>query len=754
MKKLLYLLLPLLLLTCGCTREFESRLADVETRLAKVEDQVKELNSQVSLIQNLINGKYFIQSADELPDGSGYKLILVDKDGKVMEKTVLNGKDGSNGEDGTDGKDGEDGKDGTDGEDGVTPSVGIKKDTDGNYYWTLNGEWLLVDNKKVRANGTDGENGKDAPLTQFKVENGKWYAKVGDGEWTYVGEAVTEAVGLIADIDASKPDVVLITLSDNTVLELPKATVAVKLQILVDDSVFQNMAPGQMRSAPYEVKAPAGVTYTLDSYEPEDWKVTISEPKDNKGNVTISVPATGKSAKVLLIANGTDGSSYAKVLRINVEGGEEDAPVEMQENVDAASGSIELPAGATEIVISDTWLTMSGNQLLISANDTYDSRTAMVWFKVEEKSYALTVIQAQKDAIVLTENSLQVGAEGDVIPFVVKANVTVEAVSDVDWITVALATKGLVDKPFNVTVAPNETTEPRQGTITFSYGELQQVVSVAQEAAQPIAPPVSGVFELLTDASELQEGDELLIVNQAKTHAMGAQNGTYRSRVPITVTDDTVSDPGEGVVVVTLEGEEGSWNLRVPDGYLASPSGTKNQLLTVDSVTDNATWSISVDTDGLATLKASAGERNTLMYNSQSGNERFSCYMGASTYVKEVLIFHKAGTPAVPVTQYSALGLYLGNQERVYKAGADQYVRSYEGEAMEFVLMEPEDKEQVRISGFTTSLQTGDPVTVSVNWKKGETLILDKEYPMTVLQDQDGKLWAGDTKGRGVIIRK
>ena len=161
-----------------------------------------------------------------------------------------------------------------------------------------------------------------------------------------------------------------------------------------------------------------------------------------------------------------------------------------------------------------------------------------------------------------------------------------------------------------------------------------------------------------------------------------------------------------------------------------------------------------MDTDGLATLTASAGERNTLMYNSQSGNERFSCYMGASTYVKEVLIFHKAGTPAVPVTQYSALGLYLGNQERVYKAGADQYVRSYEGEAMEFVLMEPEDKEQVRISGFTTSLQTGDPVTVSVNWKKGETLILDKDYPMTVLQDQDGKLWAGDTKGRGVIIRK
>ena len=331
MKKLLYLFLPMLLLTMGCTREIENRLTELEQRLAKVEEQVKELNSQVSLIQNLINGKYFIQSAAELPDGSGYKLVLVDKDGKTVEKTVLCGKDGK---------------------DGATPSVGVGKDTDGNYYWTLNGEWLLVDGKKVRANGTDGENGKDAPMTEFKVENGKWYAKVGDGDWTYVGDAVTEVTGPIVSVDASKPDVVVITLADNTVLELPKASVAVKLQIVVDDSVFQNMTAGQTKSAPYEVIVPAGVTYTLDSYEPESWKVIISKPHGNKGNVTITVPEAGKSAKVLLIANGSDGSSYVKVLHIDVEGGDEDAPVVLEEIVDETSGSIDLPAGATEIVIS------------------------------------------------------------------------------------------------------------------------------------------------------------------------------------------------------------------------------------------------------------------------------------------------------------------------------------------------------------------------------------------------------------------
>ena len=161
-----------------------------------------------------------------------------------------------------------------------------------------------------------------------------------------------------------------------------------------------------------------------------------------------------------------------------------------------------------------------------------------------------------------------------------------------------------------------------------------------------------------------------------------------------------------------------------------------------------------MDENSLASLTAIAGARNRLLYNSQSGYERFSCYANTGNYTKEVLIFHKAGTPSAPVTQYNVLGLYLGKQERIYQPGEDQYVRSYDGDSMEFVLLEPKGKEQVRIGGLTTSLQTGDDVTVSVNWKKDKTVILQKDYPMTVLQDQDGKLWVGDTKGRGVIIRK
>ena len=69
--------------------------------------------------------------------------------------TVYHGKDGVNG---TDGTDGEDGKDGTDGQDGTAPVIGVKPDTDGVYYWTLNGDWLRdSDGNKIPTTGKDGE---------------------------------------------------------------------------------------------------------------------------------------------------------------------------------------------------------------------------------------------------------------------------------------------------------------------------------------------------------------------------------------------------------------------------------------------------------------------------------------------------------------------------------------------------------------------------------------------------------------------
>ena len=70
------------------------------------------------------------------------------------------------------------GKDGADGVDGNTPVIGVKKDTDGIYYWTLDGEFIVVDGQKIKAQGTDGNNGADGSdgvTPKLEIQEGYWW---------------------------------------------------------------------------------------------------------------------------------------------------------------------------------------------------------------------------------------------------------------------------------------------------------------------------------------------------------------------------------------------------------------------------------------------------------------------------------------------------------------------------------------------------------------------------------------------------
>jgi len=747
-------MLPLAFMVSGCIMpEMDERLNDLEERLDKLETQVSQLNDQVSLISQLLSGKYFIQSVSDLEDGSGYRLVLVDGNGVTVEKIVHNGADGA------------------DGAAGSSPQVSVAQDTDGNYYWTLNGSWLLVGGQKVRANGLDGADGADGTpgkdgadgLTpKFKLEGDKWYVKLGDGEWTYVGEAAKLISGPIASIDyTSKEGVVIITLSNNTVLEVPKASSAVKLQILLaDESVFQTMQGGETRETAYEVVAPVGVSYSLDSYKPQGWTVTYTPPVQHKGTLSITLPAATQPGDVLLIAQALDGSQqFVKVLHVGQSSGAvtPEEPVVIDDTVDAGEGSLDLPAGATNISIPQeaaSWVSFVGGKLQIAANTEYSSRTVVVSFMVGDKEYALTITQAQKDAILITSNALVAKPEGEVLPLVVQANVEVEAQTDASWITVEPATKALEDKPYTITVAANDSGSAREAVITFSYKEISQEVTVSQEAAT-VVPPVDDSYILVTDADDLQDGDQLLIVNKAGTYAMAQQvvgNSRYRSIVAVSVADDVIEEVPEEAAVVTLESDGDLWHLAVTGGYLVSMSSGNNLNTESSASSANASWSISVDADGNAVLVAQAGASTQLSYNGSA--QRFSCYRTTSPSATTVCLYRKPTVPATPVTQYTLPGIYMGSKTWEYVAGQNQYCRSYNGNALTFVLLDPETQSQLEIEGYSADKTVGSELSVSVNWRKGSAQVLSKTYSMQVLQEEGKTVWIGDSRGNGFILKK
>ena len=200
MKKLCLLLLTLTLsFFTACHKEIWAELENLDQRVTKLEELCKEMNTNITSLQTIVN---VLQSNDFITG-----IVEIKKNGEVIGYTITFGKHDPitiyHGQDGKDGQNGADGKDGS------TPVIGVAKDTNGVYYWTLNGEWILDDNgNKLPVSGEDGQNGtngsngqdgadgkdgKDGITPQLKIEDGYWYISYDNGAtWIQLGKATGE----------------------------------------------------------------------------------------------------------------------------------------------------------------------------------------------------------------------------------------------------------------------------------------------------------------------------------------------------------------------------------------------------------------------------------------------------------------------------------------------------------------------------------------------------------------------------------
>ena len=197
MKKMFALAAVLCLALAGCEyddAEVKDRLDDLEGRVDALEKTVNSLNINVGNLQSLIDGKLFITAVTENPEGGGYTLSLVTSDGEASQIVIK------------------------DGEAGAAPAIGVKLDSDGKYYWTLDGEFITEGGKKMPVTGDDGV----TPV--FKIENDTWYVSYDkEATWKECGPA-TGAAGdsFFSDVSTSEDGRwVYLTLADGeTVLTL------------------------------------------------------------------------------------------------------------------------------------------------------------------------------------------------------------------------------------------------------------------------------------------------------------------------------------------------------------------------------------------------------------------------------------------------------------------------------------------------------------------------------------------------------
>ena len=294
--------------------------------------------------------------------------------------------------------------------------------------------------------------------------------------------------------------------------------------------------------------------------------------------------------------------------------------------------------------------------------------------------------------------------------------------------------------------------------ITFPEGRKFNSGKVARFSVDMAGIEIQGgdTFFLVTDASELQAGDEVLVVSKDGTYALGAQQSSYRKEVSVNATGGVIADPGEATVLTLELGSAiGTWSFRTGNAYLASTS-SGNNLTEVASKNANASWKVTVSSSATL-IQAQAGGSKLLKHNPSA--HRFSCYKNSSTNVENVVLYRKGSVPASveddPLTAYDAYGSYLTGVERTYEPGVDQLLRSYPDGKLEFAILRAADKEQLVVSGFDPSLAKGDAVTVTVAWRKGLNFLLkEKSFDLKVVKEDGPKVWLGDGSGQGLILKK
>ena len=105
----------------------------------------------------------------------------------------------------------------------------------------------------------------------------------------------------------------------------------------------------------------------------------------------------------------------------------------------------------------------------VAANETYDAREAEIAFTHKETSEVVKVkvVQAQKDAIVISQKEYNVKAEGETIEVKLSANIEFEVtIPDVVWIE-QVSSRALNEHTLYFKVAKNESKEKRKAEIVF-----------------------------------------------------------------------------------------------------------------------------------------------------------------------------------------------------------------------------------------------------------------------------------------------
>ncbi len=428
----LFLAFSLGIALIGCAKEYDDTTikSDVKTikdQITKIQDDIRSINSQIagltSTIEEWKKGGY-VQSIQELPDKTGYTITFVG--GKTV--TLYHGTNGKNGTNGENGQTGPTGPTGKTGNDGKTPS--LKLDTDNNYYWAIDGEFILVDGAKVPA----------TVVPVFSVNaNGDLIMTIGSKE-TNLGHVKGED-GISGDSMFEKiepgQEAVVFTLKDGSSFSIPVAK-AFKLVIANPE---QEVTAGAVLNIEYTVQN-GNENTVVDCFAGGNYTAKIAD-----GKVVVNVPDPVTDGQVLVWAQNDAGlfsmvklnfTVKAEVVILTSEADYQAIPAEAGRfNIDLTSNvdvEVKIPAEATWVkaVLTKSAYVLT---LTLEENTTGAPREAVIDIVRKDNGaivQQVKIIQiAGKEKVLTLERVWGFYKEGDT-PWYATSNITGVSIANPD----------------------------------------------------------------------------------------------------------------------------------------------------------------------------------------------------------------------------------------------------------------------------------------------------------------------------------
>ena len=307
MKKFLTIIIAILTAT-SCTNldEVWAELREHEERIERLETECLRLNSNIEAVQTVLEA---LQSNDYVTD-----IVKIMEEGVEVGYSITFAKGGT-----VNIYHGADGEDGADGSNGAVPKIGIRKASDGEYYWTADDEWLTDENgEKIPASVPNDPDGKYI-TPSFRIAEGVWYISYDGGSTWKELKDISNGTDSFFQSVTYEDGILTLVLSDGTELTFP----CKEDERVVDLFIFMgqsNMAGcGNAAEAP---KVPEGWGYEYKAISKPGELVHMVEPFGlNEDNPASGVVYSRRGSLVSAFTNAYYEMTHTPVVGVSCSKG-------------------------------------------------------------------------------------------------------------------------------------------------------------------------------------------------------------------------------------------------------------------------------------------------------------------------------------------------------------------------------------------------------------------------------------------------